>query len=245
MVAATELNAEYSPRSFDPALQGTDEHRWELALRDAENLILPEADILVISPHPDDETLGAGGLIRSATHRARRVSVLCVTDGEAAFPNWKGLKKIRRRETNRALAMLAPNPVTIKRLGIPDGRVSQHRGALVDAINRMASPTTLLVAPYERDGHPDHDATGEVCIEAARRRGLKLWRYPIWAWHHSTPARFSHQSWGRVWLDDDTRRVKGLAIECFASQLRPETRTPIVPSHVLPYFARPFEAFLI
>jgi len=76
-------------------------------------------------------------------------------------------------------------------LSIPDGQVDSHRAMLFDAIDRRLSPTTLLVAPYERDGHPDHDATGEVCCEIARLREVVLWRYPIWVWHHGNPGQFN------------------------------------------------------
>jgi LmbE family N-acetylglucosaminyl deacetylase len=240
-----KLRSETSLRSFNPATLGTAESRWESSLGGAPRLILPEAGILIVSPHPDDETLGAGGLIRTASTRAHTVSVLSVTDGESAYPDWKGLDKVRRRETSRALSILSSYPLTIKRLGIPDGRVSAHRSALYDAIDRMATATTLLVAPYELDGHPDHEATGEVCLEVAHRRNLAIWRYPIWMWHHGSPDLFKNPRWGRFWLDGDTRRAKDLAIECFESQLRPSKRPPIIPAHVLPYFARPYEAFLV
>jgi LmbE family N-acetylglucosaminyl deacetylase len=230
---------------FNPATLGVAESRWETALNDAPKLLLPEADLLIVSPHPDDETLGAGGLIRTASTRAHSVSVLSVTDGEAAHPNWKGLDKIRRREADRALSILSPHKVRCKRLGIPDGRVSAHRSQLYEAVDRMASATTLLVAPYEMDGHPDHEATGDVCMDIARRRRLAIWRYPIWIWHHGSPEKLESLRWGRFWLDGETRRAKNLAMECFASQLRPPAREAVIPAHVLPYFSRPYEAFLL
>ena len=106
------------------------------------------------------------------------------------------------------------------------------------------TPQTLLVAPYELDGHPDHDAAGEVCCELARLRGIALWRYPIWTWHHGTPEQFAGKPLRRFLLDAGTRNAKTRAISCFASQMRPLGRQPIVPAHVLPYFSRPYEVFL-
>ena len=234
-----------STASFNPARRGTPEHQWEVALENAAPLSLPGRSLMIVSPHPDDEVLGAGGLIRSATRAGHEITLLSVTDGEAAYPDWQGLNRIRRREVSDALSVLAPQTVSTYHLSIPDGQVDRHRASLFDAIDRRILGKTLLVAPYERDGHPDHDATGEVCCEIARLRTVTLWRYPIWVWHHGTPELFGGKTWGRFMLDAATVKAKARAISCFTSQLRPLGREPIVPSHVLPYFTRPYEAFLV
>lgn len=234
-----------APGAFDPACAGTHEHLWHVALEGARTLILPEADLLVVSPHPDDETLGAGGLMRTAMQRAHKVTVLSVTDGEAAFSDWPALRRVRHRELKHAMRVLSPRPIAHKRLRIPDGRVAASQTALYDAVNALASPTTLLVAPYESDGHPDHEATGAVCTALARERGLRLWRYPIWAWHQRAPGMLAGAQWGRFWLAPETQRSKAMAMDCFTSQMHPEDRAPIVPPHVVSYFTRPYEAFLL
>jgi LmbE family N-acetylglucosaminyl deacetylase len=234
-----------SSASFNPARRGTPEHLWEAALADATFLSLPAAAVVVVSPHPDDEVLGSGGLIRSAARAGQEVTVLSVTDGEAAYPDWQGLDRIRRREVSDALSILSPQTVSTHRLGIPDGQVDRYRASLFDAIDQRISGNTLLVAPYERDGHPDHDATGEVCCEIARVRAVPLWRYPIWVWHHGTPERLPDKTWGRFILDAATVNAKARAMCCFTSQVSPLGREPIIPSHVLPYFRRPYEAFLV
>jgi LmbE family N-acetylglucosaminyl deacetylase len=236
-----------SPSStpFNPARPGTLESVWAMALRDALALEVPHGAVLVVSPHPDDEVLGAGGLIHAAVQSGRHVNVLSVTNGEAAYPNWKGLASIRRREVSDALNVLAPHAVGHDFLGIPDGQVDAHQGTLFDAIDQRLSFDTLLVAPYEHDGHPDHDATGVVCCEVARLRNATLWRYPIWSWHHRSPQHFSDKRWGRYRLDSGALAAKKRAMACFASQLQPWGREPIVPAHVLDYFTRSYEAFLL
>jgi LmbE family N-acetylglucosaminyl deacetylase len=168
---------------------------------------------------------------------------LSVTDGEAAYPDWRDLGKVRRRELSDALRMLAPQIAT-QHLCIPDGQVRARRADLFNAIDRQLTPTTLIVAPFERDGHPDHDVAGELCCEIARLRGAKVWRYPIWTWHHGTPAQFAGAPLRRFLFDASTRNAKARAISCFASQMRPLGRKPIVPAHVMPYFSRPYEVFL-
>jgi LmbE family N-acetylglucosaminyl deacetylase len=231
--------------AFDPAQVGTPEGIWDAALKHERALELPDAAVVVVSPHPDDEVLGAGGLIHAAAIAGLDITVWSVTDGEAAYPDWEDLNKIRCREVREALGMLASHQVAHHHLRIPDGCVAQHRATLFTALDRYISRGTLLVAPYERDGHPDHDATGEVCCEIARLNAARLWRYPIWTWHHSAPNRFVDKSWGRLVLDAPAQRAKARAMSCFVSQMRPSGREPIVPRHVMPYFARSYEAFLL
>jgi LmbE family N-acetylglucosaminyl deacetylase len=239
------IGARIASPGFSPSHHGTSEFRWDEALQHAPLLSLPSPAILVVSPHPDDEVLGAGGLIRSAAEAGHEVTVLSVTDGEAAYPDWKGLDRIRRREASDALHVLAPHKVSTQYLNIPDGHVDEHQTRLFDAIDRRISRNTVLIGPYERDGHPDHDATGEVCCEIARVRTVALWRYPIWIWHHGTPEHFAGKALGRLLLDADTVNAKVRAMSCFTSQMRPLGREPIVPSHVLTYFTRAYEAFVL
>ena len=42
--------------------------------------------VLVIAPHPDDETLGCGGSIALHDDRGDNVAVLWLTSGEAGIP---------------------------------------------------------------------------------------------------------------------------------------------------------------
>jgi LmbE family N-acetylglucosaminyl deacetylase len=234
-----------SSASFSSAQHGRPESYWQAVLADAPLLSLPATAILIVSPHPDDEVLGAGGLIRSAAQAGHEVTVLSVTDGEAAYPDWPGLDRIRRQEAYSALSVLTAHAVSRLHLGIPDGQVTDNRAALFDAIDRRISSDAILVAPYECDGHPDHDATGEVCCELARLRNVPLWRYPIWVWHHGSRDHFIGKQVGRFALDDDAMKAKVLAMSCFTSQISPLDREPIVPPHVLPYFMRQYEVFLV
>jgi LmbE family N-acetylglucosaminyl deacetylase len=102
-----------------------------------------------------------------------------------------------------------------------------------------------IIAPYELDGHPDHDATGRECLEVAQSNGVPIARYPIWAWHHMKPTAMRPVHWGRFHLEAGARRAKKRALQCFETQLRPPQGLPIVPPHVLAHFERPYEAFLL
>jgi LmbE family N-acetylglucosaminyl deacetylase len=233
-----------SPPPFDPAQPGTAESVWRAALDTMPTWAPATGRLLIVSPHPDDEVLGAGGLIRQWACTAGPVTLLSITDGEGAYPDWQGLDRVRRAELDRALAMLCGSSLIRVNLAVPDGRVREHTRILRAALEALADDDTTLIAPYESDGHPDHDAAGKVCCEFAQAAGRALARYPIWAWHHSSPAGMTG-GWGRFPLEPQTRRAKAAAARCFVSQLRPDRRTPIVPEHVMAYFSRPYEAFVL
>jgi LmbE family N-acetylglucosaminyl deacetylase len=231
-------------RSFNPGERGTPEEHWLHLLEGAEAWTPDPGPLIVVAPHPDDEVLGAGGLIQSWVAEGQSVTIVSVTDGEASDPLRHGLDLIRRKELREALRALTPAYVKIERIGIPDGKVCEHANRLRLMLEEYLTADATLIAPYELDGHPDHDVAGRICSDLARAAHSVLARYPVWAWHHTDPDSVKSLRWAKFALTPAAQRAKARALQCFESQLRPLSGPPIVPEHVLTYFQRPYEAFV-
>jgi len=229
-------------QAFDPNVRGTDEERWRRILRAVPPWRPghegPER-CLVVAPHPDDETLGAGGLLARFAQRWS-ARVLFVTDGEAARVDVPDLGPIRCRERELALTELGLEGGSCA-LGLPDGSVEAHEGQVQLAIEERADAETLIVAPLLGDGHPDHDAVARAAGAAAERLGAPIIHYPIWAWHHRRPLDLAPLRLRKLELTTRERAAKTRAFDRYRSQLR--GNPPVVPPHVLRYFRRPFEVF--
>lgn len=91
--------------------------------------------ILIFSPHPDDESLGAGGLIRKALEENASVKVVEMTNGDLmSIPQFKNylirlnitqfqgnVGDLRQEEAINAMKTLGLNDENIIFLGYPDG----------------------------------------------------------------------------------------------------------------------------
>jgi len=229
--------------AFDTSILGTPESYWTALEPPAWSP--PEGPLVIVAPHPDDETLGAGGLIHTWAARRLPVLIVVVTDGEAACPEIPNLAAVRLGELEEARSELARTGIELVHLHLPDGSVGQHRPELAAALCDITPDRATIVAPFEHDGHPDHDATGEVAREVAQKRDALLAQYPIWAWHRATPAIFASQSLGSFMLSRAAQHAKQSAIRRYRSQLSDRPGGAIVPSHVLEYFARPYEVFVL
>jgi LmbE family N-acetylglucosaminyl deacetylase len=230
---------------FDPSVKGTADGVWDAALNKQPQWKPRGAPIIVVSPHPDNESLGAGGLIATCARLGHSVIVVSVTDGEAAHPDWAHLGALRRREQREAARVLGGDQVAVVRAGLPDGQVREHENHLRQFLLGLVSRGSVIVAPYERDGHPDLEAVGRVCRQVATARGLALARYPLRAWQATRPESLRGVRWGTFSLTVEARQAKARAIACYRSQLQPAAREPTVPPAVLQYFERPYEAFLL
>jgi len=127
-----------------------------------------EVDILAFSPHPDDAELGCGGSLILAAENGLRVAIADVTDGERSS---RGTPEGRAREKAAAAELL--RLCHRFSLGLPDteiGMQPEHRLALIDII-RQTRPRIVL-APYWRDRHPDHEATARLVHQAAFYAGV-------------------------------------------------------------------------
>jgi LmbE family N-acetylglucosaminyl deacetylase len=231
--------------AFDSRHVGTPDSYWQAELANAPAWSMPDGPLVVVAAHPDDETFAAGGLIHSCASAGTEVTVITVTDGEGARTDLAQPGIIRRRELRAALSCLSGRYIQWHRLGLPDGNVISNEASLESAIKTWLPVDATLIAPFEHDGHPDHESVGRVCMLLGQRRNISVLRYPIWAWHHSSPEAWRDDGeFVRFELSTEAQVAKSRAIRCFASQLDASESHPVMPEHVLSYFNRPYEAFL-
>ena len=138
--------------------------------------------LVAVGAHPDDESLGAGGLIAAAREAGLPVEVVTATDGEGSHPDsptttGSQLAALRVEELRVAAAELGVQEQHLHRLGAPDGDVEHAQGDLTRRIVDLVGDgrRTVIVAPWRGDGHPDHEAAGRAAAAAARRTGARLW----------------------------------------------------------------------
>ncbi len=153
------------------------------------------APAVVFAPHPDDETLGCGGLIALKKRLGVRVQVVFLTDGRHShgrFLNTQTLVSLRQSEALAACAVLGVNADDVHFFGYPDHGLHEH---IIDAQERaetilMQMPESQVFLPYRRDVIRDHLVTGDIAraaaaaCTAAQGRPMQLFEYPVWFWYH-------------------------------------------------------------
>ena len=203
----------------------------------------PRSPIVVVVPHPDDETLGAGGLIARLRSHGTEVTIVAVTDGENAYPDIADLGEVREREQTAALARLGVGPDHIRRLRFLDSSVAVSEQRLLDVLLTLVSSDVHVVAPWQRDFHPDHEACGRAAEAAAKIRQTKLTSYFFWTWHRGTPASLDGLRLVSFPLTKSERVAKHDALLCHQSQLKHASGSPILPEDLLGPALRPFEVY--
>ncbi len=199
---------------------------------------------MVVAPHPDDEILGVGGTSALLFTAGIDIVLVAVTDGENSHPG-RGAELRRRRplESTAAAACLGLAPAATFRLGHLDGDIDESR--LQAQLTHLVRPGDLILAPWDHDGHPDHDRVGRAAHAVASRRHAELLSYLVWAWHWASPDS-RDLPWGhavRVELGPDLARRKRRAARCFTTQLAGPD--PILPPPVLERLTRSYEVLLV
>src|SRR6202011_1062456 len=105
--------------------------RWERRFASLDLASSP--GLVVVAAHPDDETLGLGGLIAALTAARVHVEVVLVSDGGAAYPTLSRLQRsrlerIRRFEFAYAATILGVDEMMC--VGLPDGEIAEHEAWL-------------------------------------------------------------------------------------------------------------------
>jgi LmbE family N-acetylglucosaminyl deacetylase len=145
---------------------------------------------LVLSPHPDDESLGCGGTIKLISSSGGQVDVVYMTRGRMgvepgarATPDvQEGLAKRRTAEAEEACRILGVNSVTF--LEGRDTRLATQPQLAQDILRLLlAKPYHSIFCPWPRDSHTDHMATYQLLHWALRQynQDIDVWLYEVWA----------------------------------------------------------------
>ncbi len=204
----------------------------DLPLQDLASVV--QQRVVVVAPHPDDETLGCGGAIAILCNQGCDVKVLVISDGTLSHPNSQkypapALQSMREQETLTALALLGVKQEAITFLRLKDGSVpsctaphfKEAKVRCQDYLQK-AIPETIFM-PRRFDPHPDHRATWQLIRTALLELGMMPRRieYPIWDWDAKQQKKISDFNRIAGWrLDiDAVLERKRQAIAAYRSQL--------------------------
>lgn len=144
---------------------------------------LPSGRVLVLSAHPDDETLGCGGTIARLAARGDRVPLVVATDGDALLVSEGAQDLASRRRTEAAVACRILGIDAPRFLGHPDRALDSAHDRLVDDL-RGAVQTELpdvILLPWFGDANDDHRALSRALIEVPMPASTQIWGYEIWS----------------------------------------------------------------
>ena len=125
--------------------------------------------ILVVSPHPDDETLGAGGTILKRKKRGDEIYWVVITeaselngwDKEFVFNRKKQIKSINKFYGFEEFFDLKYTPGSLSHI---------DEGEMISVLSDIFSKVKpeWIIIPGEYDAHSDHRVTYNCCMAAAK-----------------------------------------------------------------------------
>lgn len=162
--------------------------------------------ILVVAPHPDDESIGCGGLILKYHSQ---IDILLVTDGQFGDCSWatepEEIVRVREHEFLSAMKYAKVNKVY--RLNIPEGALRKYKRKL--AIFDYSCYDQIYL-PNKYESHPDHSAIYKIIRKRLNVRKQDVFQYEVW-----TPLRYPSHKLDITDRIDDKREL----IQYYRSQL--------------------------
>ena len=196
--------------------------------------------VLLVAPHPDDESLACGVILQAAVRAGAAIRVVYATDGENnPWPQrfierkWRIKRadrlrwgKLRQREAEAALITLGLRAEDARFLGLPDqgltDRLMRDPASMLSSFARLIedfAPTDMFL-PSIADAHPDHNALAVTLLLSLRQLapGTRLesaWQFVV---HGKNPVFFAHA--GPIEGTRSEIATKVRAIKCHQTQLR-------------------------
>ncbi len=187
--------------------------------------------ILVVAPHPDDETLGLGGTITRYTRAGHHVTIAILTGyGESAHPFIpKSSFDVVQAEARKACDVMGVQELIFLDLPavlLPDEPLWKINKVVNDLLIEVQPD--ILFTPFLFDLHQDHRILNYAVTVAARpvtETGLKIqsiYTYEVVSETHWNISYLETAFTPNVWVDiSDTLETKLEALRCYKSQMKP------------------------
>ncbi len=214
---------------------------------------------LILAPHPDDESLGCGGLIAAACAAHLAPEVLILTDGAGSHPGSRAypparLAELREQEARAAARQLGLPPKNLHFLRYPDTELPRRGPSFAAAVEHVvalaaAKKCRLIIGPWAGDPHADHLAGAMIAQAAARAACIELVSYPVWGWLRPVPENDTRDRLTGWRLDIAPHlAAKQRAIAAHVSQhgalITDSPHGFTLPKNLLEIAARPYEVLI-
>jgi LmbE family N-acetylglucosaminyl deacetylase len=188
--------------------------------------------LITVATHLDEVVAAAGGLVAALADRATTVDVLTVTDGDGTLdgsvesPRYRVTadRVARQPAAYRGVGVSMPR---VHRLELPSGKVPDGEPDVVAALSELLGydpdPTSVVcVAPWQRDGHPDHEAVGRAAELVCHSYRTRLVRYLVGTWAWAEPDDLPWDRARAVAVPASTGRRKLEAVTAWRPSVVPE-----------------------
>ena len=214
--------------------------------------------LVVIAPHPDDESLGCGALIAAGCAAGMRIRVLVLSDGVGSHPNSRQyppsrLRDLREAETRQAAAELGLAADAVRFLRLPDRFVPVAGLQAEMAHNEIRAAVSecraaAVFVTWDRDPHCDHVAAARLVRDALARENVRIFHYPVWGWTLPGSTDVGPAPRGVRFNVGPHASAKQAAIAAHRSQttelINDDPDGFRLQPEMLANFAKPFEIFL-
>lgn len=146
-------------------------------------------DFLVVAPHPDDESLGCGGILAQAWAQGRRAKVVVLTNGDGnavtaaalsgrpkealAQDDYLAVARLRQTQARRALAELGGKPDDLVFLGYPDTGLERLHAERSAVWTQPLTGRSETYGPVQSDFHSSAHGTAAPYTYASLRSDLE------------------------------------------------------------------------
>ncbi|MCX6810328.1 MAG: PIG-L family deacetylase [Candidatus Berkelbacteria bacterium] len=170
--------------------------------------------VLVLAPHPDDDVLGCGGLLKSLSESGSNIKIIYFTDGSRGNREAKFSENLIAERENEAIeAGKVLKVFEQKFLRLPHNALksSIDLAAIIRKEIEFDKPD-LILAPSLEEPHPDHLAVLEALNISLKNYsdGLNIWLYEV----------FGTGRLNRLFIIDDFIETKIEALKCHKSQYK-------------------------
>lgn len=144
--------------------------------------------IVVLAPHPDDEAIGCGGLLRLAADLGTRTVIAYLTSGQAGIPGCSAAEAARIREKEAEAAASVLGIARLVFLRARDAELAADGPAIAPRLAALLgeeAPTDIYL-PHPEDEHRDHRAVAPLlrhCLPAFLDpvlHGFEIWSPLVW-----------------------------------------------------------------
>lgn len=189
-------------------------------------------NVLVLSPHPDDEVFGCSYLINELKKSGKLVNLVIMSKGEKGCNTISKDLTIQYRyqmaiKANNLLGLIIEN---IYFLDFPDGTFKstindEYYINQIESLLENVSPQYVFI-PHPLENSPDHEAATELLNKILQHKNIEKYYYCVWVWHHMRINKIFSLNFRRSYTIKGDKKLKQKAINEYI-RIKTEDNIPI------------------